>query len=347
MLLVEDDEAFADVTVALLGSVARVTRAQSGEEVAALAQRRWDLVIADVELPGITGIELIAAIKATSPLVATLILSGHATFDYAVAAIRAGADDYMTKPVEPQALVAKVVELIALTHARMLQGHEVVLAIGAHPDDVEIGIGGILLRHVAAGHELAVLTLTGGEAGGVPTERALEAGRAAEMMSARLFLTDLKDTSVGEGGTTIAAIKHVIDETAPTTIYTHTAFDVHQDHRNVNRATLVAARRTPRVYCYQAPSTSIDYRPTRFVGIDAFLDRKLEVIRAYASQVASRPYLDEELLRATARYWSRFAQSRYAEPLEVVRDTEREDAAGAASATDDRRTPEEVTADVS
>ena len=40
------------------------------------------------------------------------------------------------------------------------------LAVGAHPDDVEIGIGGILLRHAAQGHSVTVLTLTGGEAGG-------------------------------------------------------------------------------------------------------------------------------------------------------------------------------------
>ena len=108
-------------------------------------------------------------------------------------------------------------------------------------------------------------------------------------MSARLYLTDLKDTSVSEGGATIAAIKHVIDETAATTIYTHTAHDVHQDHRNVHRATLVAARKTPRVYCYQSPSTNIDFRPTRFVGIDEFLERKLEVIQAYASRWRCAP----------------------------------------------------------
>jgi hypothetical protein len=46
------------------------------------------------------------------------------------------------------------------------------------------------------------------------------------------------------------------------------------------------------------------------------------VIRAYVSQVAVRRYLDEELLRATARYWSRWAQSRFAEPLEVIRDSD-------------------------
>ena len=55
---------------------------------------------------------------------------------------------------------------------------------------------------------------------------------------------------------------------------------------------------------------------------DEFLERKLEVIGAYGSQVKVRRYLQEDLLRATARYWSRYGASHYAEPLEVIRDNE-------------------------
>ena len=136
-------------------------------------------------------------------------------------------------------------------------------------------------------------------------ERAQESRRAAELLGARLFHRELVDTSLTDGGETISVIKEVVDETGATTIYTHTPRDVHQDHRNTHHASLVAARDVPRVYCYQSPSTTVEFRPTRFVGIDDVLERKLEVIRAYDSQVKVRHYLDEELLRATARYWSR------------------------------------------
>ena len=141
-------------------------------------------------------------------------------------------------------------------------------------------------------------------------------------MSARLIHASLADTSVSEGGATIGTILEVIDEIKPTTVYTHTNRDVHQDHRNAHSATLVAARGISRVFCYQAPSTTVEFKPTRFVAIDEFLERKIEVIQAYSSQVKIRAYLDEELLRATARYWSRFSQARYVEPLEVVRDSD-------------------------
>jgi LmbE family N-acetylglucosaminyl deacetylase/CheY-like chemotaxis protein len=330
VLLVEDDDALADLVRELLAPLAEVHWMPSAEEaIARLGDAAWDLVLSDVELPGASGLELARAAKAAHPNVAILILSGHASFEYAVEAIRAGADDYMTKPLDPARLIAKVIELIATAQERRASGRESVLAIGAHPDDVEIGVGGILLRHAAAGHDVAVLTLTGGEEGGTPEQRAQESERAAELMSAHLFHVDLTDTSVSEGGATIAAIKRVIDEVLPSTIYTHTARDVHQDHRNVHHATLVAARGVARVYCYQAPSTTVEFHPTRFVAIDDHIDGKLEVIEAFASQVALRDYLDPELLRSTARYWGRFSRARYVEPLEVVRESDVGGAAGA------------------
>jgi LmbE family N-acetylglucosaminyl deacetylase len=322
VLLVEDDDILASALVAVLGSVGQVSWATSAEQAMTLvATRDWDLIVADIELPAMNGLELIRQVRSKQTTVATLVLSGHASFEHAVEAMRVGADDYMHKPVQPPALIAKARELVALTRTRRAQGSDVVLAIGAHPDDVEIGIGGLLLRHAAQGHAVTVLTLTGGEFGGVVAERLAESQRAAELLGARLVHADLQDASVSEGSATIATIKAVVDEIHPTTMYTHTIHDVHQDHRNVHRASLVAGRGVPKVFCYEAPSTSVDFHPTRFVNIDEYLERKLEVIQAYTSQVKVRGYLDEELLRATARYWGRFSQARYVEPLEVVRDS--------------------------
>ena len=323
ILLVEDDPIIATLVSRMLADLGTVKLASSGEEAAELAPSLpWDLVVTDVELGGMTGIELIALVKEARPEVASLVISAHDSFEYAVAALRAGADDYMTKPIDSRALVQKAQELIELSRQRRQEPHEVVLAIGAHPDDVEIGVGGILLRHVAEGHQVTVLTLSGGEAGGAAADRAEESRRAARIMGARLVHTALQDTSISEGEPTIREISKVLDETGATTVYTHTLRDVHQDHRAVHQATLVAARKVPRIYCYQAPSTTVDFKPTRFVAIDEYVERKLEVIHAYGSQVKVRRYLEEDLLRATARYWSRFSQARFVEPLEVVRESD-------------------------
>jgi LmbE family N-acetylglucosaminyl deacetylase/CheY-like chemotaxis protein len=337
VLLVEDDEVFAAVVTELVRPIAAVEWVTSAEEaLGALGSEDWDLVISDVNLPGVSGLEFAREAKRVCPLAATLILTASASLDTAVGALRSGADDFLTKPIDARALVAKVSELVAVARVRKAKGREVVLAIGAHPDDVEIGCGGILLRHAALGDQVNVLTLTGGESGGVMAERVVESRHAAELMSARLFGADLADTSlsVSDGGVMIGAIERVIAEIGPTTVYTHSRHDVHQDHRNVHDATLVAARRVPRIYCYQAPSGSIDFRPTRFVGIDEWMDRKLEVIGAYSSQVKVRRYLQEDLLRATARYWSRFGTSRNVEPLEVIRDSETTPVAAQAASPD-------------
>ncbi len=323
ILLVEDDDLLADVLRGILRPLGEVVWAPSAEEaLSRLPGSDWNLIIADIELPGMNGLEFLRIARDQRPEVAALVVSGQTQFQYAVEAIRAGADDYVTKPIEPDALVGKVRELLIRQRERGPSKGEVVLAIGAHPDDVEIGCGGILLRHRAAGHPVSILTMTGGEAGGEVQTRAEESRRAAELLSARLFMLDLEDTRVGDDGSTIGEINRVIEDVRPTTIYTHTSKDVHQDHRNVHAASLVAARRVPRVFAYQAPSSSVEFRPNRFVGIDDFLEAKLEVIGAYSSQTAIRHYLDEELLRATVRYWSRFSTARYAEPLEVLRDAD-------------------------
>jgi LmbE family N-acetylglucosaminyl deacetylase len=323
ILLVEDDEVGATLAIELLetlGEVHWLTTAEQAVEDA--ARRDWDLMVSDIDLPGIDGLELVRRVKERRPRMAVLILSGHSSFEHAVSALRSGADDYLTKPFDPAELHGKARTLIELTRERRAAGLEVVLAVGAHPDDVEIGIGGILLRHAAQHHRVTVLTLTGGEAGGRSAERAAESQRAAELMHARLIHAALPDTSVSEGAATISTIVDVVSELQPTILYTHTGCDVHQDHRNAHSATLVAGRGVPRVFCYQAPSTTVEFQPTRFVAVDEFLDAKIEVIQAYTSQVKVRRYLDEELLRATARYWARFSHARYVEPLEVVRDSD-------------------------
>jgi LmbE family N-acetylglucosaminyl deacetylase len=334
ILLVEDDEVGGTLAIKLLETLGDVRWVMTAEQALdVVGQRDWDLLVSDIELPGIDGLELVGRVKHQRPRMAALILTGHNSFEHAVAALRAGADDYLTKPFDPAELRSKAQGLIDLSRRRRAAGREVVLAVGAHPDDVEIGIGGILLRHVAQHHRVTLLTLTGGEAGGLSAERTAESQRAADLLSARLIHAALPDTSVSEGGATIGTIVDVVTEVRPTIVYTHTNCDVHQDHRNAHSATLVAARAVPRVFCYQAPSTTVEFKPTRFVAIDEFLEAKIEVIQAYTSQVKVRRYLDEELLRSTARYWSRFSQARYVEPLEVVRDSDAAPVADARSAS--------------
>ena len=58
------------------------------------------------------------------------------------------------------------------------------------------------------------------------------------------------------------------------------------------------------------------------LSFDDYIERKLEVVTAYPSQVERRAYMNPDMLRATARYWSRYSQATYVEPLEVIRESD-------------------------
>jgi LmbE family N-acetylglucosaminyl deacetylase len=81
-----------------------------------------------------------------------------------------------------------------------------------------------------------------------------------------------------------------------------------------------AAREIGHVLCFQSPSATVDFRPTRFVNIDRQLERKLLAIRAFASQAEVQGYVERDLVESSAGYWSRFGDGRYAEAFEVAGD---------------------------
>jgi len=280
----------------------------------------WDLVITDIEMPGMTGLELLERVHLLEPALPVAVMTAHATLDRAITALRSAAVDFLHKPMPAADFFDKVIQLVASGRAMRSVNRESVLAIGAHPDDVEIGAAGTLLAHKAAGDVVSILTLSRGARGGSEERRVREAEAAAEVISARLFLNDLRDTHIAEGDPTIGVIHGVIAEVQPTVVYTHSVHDVHQDHRNTYRAAMVAARRIGRVYCFQSPSATVDFRPTFFVAIDDYVNRKLDAIRAFASQFAIRDYLEPDLIISTARYWSRFTDGTHAEAFEGIRD---------------------------
>ncbi len=283
-----------------------------------LAHETWDVMITDIELPSGNCFEILGYAKQAHPALRILVMTSHQRADYAVQALRLKAEDFLFKPFEKNELLEKLNAL--LVGSNMNTPKRSILAIGAHPDDVEIGCGGSLRAHVIAGDAVHILTLSMGEAGGQREIRRAESLYAAQIIGAGLTIADLPDTRISEGADTIQVIEMAIERVKPTTIYTHSEHDAHQDHRNTFRATVVAARRIPSLLCYQAPSTTIDFRPTRFTDISGCLDSKLQAIAAFTSQATQRPYMSELIIESTARYWSRFAGYGLCEPFEAIRE---------------------------
>lgn len=281
-----------------------------------------DVVVTDIEMPGGTGLDVLVLARQLDADLPVIVMTAHGTMAYAITALRSGADEFLQKPLSSADLIAAVERLGgAVRRKRAAKRVRSILAIGAHPDDVEIGVGGTLAAHAAAGDRITILTLSRGARGGRADDRQHESLASAELLGARLFLEDLTDTAIPHADPTVGIIERVVAETQPTTIYVHSRNDRHQDHRAVHDAVVVGARRVENLACYQSPSATIEFAPSRFVSIDGFTDAKLALLACFASQTGIRDYLAPDLVLASARYWSRFGSGTHVEPLEVIRDS--------------------------
>jgi LmbE family N-acetylglucosaminyl deacetylase len=198
-----------------------------------------------------------------------------------------------------------------------------VLAIGAHPDDVELGAGGLIHRLVEReGASVALLVLTegahAGHGGGCydRSVRRAEATRAAELLGVPpdgVCVLEYPDCRLHEHG------HQLIEEIegrlfAPDgerrfdVVLTHAAEDSHADHRTVHEATLSAVRGFHgSVLLYQSPSTKPNgFRPTFFVELDrSGVEKKQAAIHAHVSQ-RNKVFMGNPWLRDMGGTWATF-----------------------------------------
>jgi len=116
ILIIDDDATFRMTTAALLEADGhRVDTAADGPQGAErLKERTYDLLLVDLKMPGIDGIALVEALRLWGHRAPILMISGFGTVESAVRALHVGADDFLTKPVEPDVLSAHVAELLEL-----------------------------------------------------------------------------------------------------------------------------------------------------------------------------------------------------------------------------------------
>lgn len=194
-----------------------------------------------------------------------------------------------------------------------------VLAIGSHPDDVELGCAGAMLAHHEQGHRTAVLVMTGGEQSRTYSSqtRLEEQVAAAKRMGAELYWGGFVDCAVPDDHFTIDRIEAVMDEVRPDIIYVHAPDDAHQDHRTVSLAAVSAGRRTCRILFYQSPSTT-GFEPTVFIDIRDQLGGKLAALECHSSQIDAES-IQLDAVAASARHWGAFARITLAEAFVPVR----------------------------
>jgi len=195
-----------------------------------------------------------------------------------------------------------------------------ILAIGAHPDDLEIAAGATLARVFDQGHQVVGLIMTHGARGGNAGVRPKEAREGGKFLGfSQVKIMDFNDTHLTEqSDEMVQVIEELIREVKPDIILTHSIHDVHQDHQAVYEATLRAGRAQNSILCYESPSVTQDFRPTFYVEVKDYAQVKIESVRTHWDQ-RDKPYMKEEQIRGKLAFRGGQAKVGYAEGFEVVR----------------------------
>jgi len=123
ILLIEDDPVAAHFAMHVLGKRGGFDVRHTPDPAVALqlaGSESWDLVLTDAELPGMTGLELLAALRQLAPALPVAVITAHEPADPAIQALRAAADEFLHKPVRPDQLLAAAASLAAKGRAARL-----------------------------------------------------------------------------------------------------------------------------------------------------------------------------------------------------------------------------------
>jgi LmbE family N-acetylglucosaminyl deacetylase len=193
-----------------------------------------------------------------------------------------------------------------------------VIAIGAHPDDIEYGCYGTMLKHKRDGDKIVFIVMSHGEKSGDKNVRKSEAVESAKKVGAKLYLFGYPDTNIPQTHDVIEKIEEIVKEFKPHRIYTHSTKDTHQDHRTVSYATLVAARVVPEIFFYESPSLYTDFKPNYYVDISSFMEDKRKVLNGFVTQ-NSKGYMKINAINGLAQFRGLTTFVNYAEAFEAIK----------------------------
>jgi LmbE family N-acetylglucosaminyl deacetylase len=197
-----------------------------------------------------------------------------------------------------------------------------ILAIGAHPDDIEFGCGGTIIKYTERGHRLFLHIMTKGGLGADTATRASEQEASKAILGAEdIFWGDYEDTHLQVNIELIGKIESVIKEVKPDFIFCNYPEDTHQDHRHLAQAVMSATRYIRNVLFYEGPTTQ-NFKPHVFVDISDTLDKKIEALQAHQSQVMKTNIEDLsiiEVARSSANFRGIQGRVKYAEAFHSLR----------------------------
>jgi LmbE family N-acetylglucosaminyl deacetylase len=197
------------------------------------------------------------------------------------------------------------------------------LAIGAHPDDIELGCGGTISAASEAGKKVIAVYMTKGEKSGNPETRMSESRNALTILGVKhVFFGNFTDTEIPNTHEVIRFLEEIFDKFKPETVLTHTTHDSHQDHRQIGWLSLSAFRNVSKLLAYETPRVTGEFSPKYFIDISNYVQRKWESLKCHESQKTKR-YIAYESMVNLASFRGSQVDLGAAEAFEVIRYVEK------------------------
>jgi len=190
-----------------------------------------------------------------------------------------------------------------------------VLAVGAHPDDIEYGCGGTISKHIEIGDEVYILIMTNGERGNhsFNNQECLNALEKLGIKRSNIIFGNFPDGYVTHNHKTVSFIEDYIQKFNIKRVYTHCPNDRHQDHINCSKSVSSAARNIPELLLFQGPSTNDPFEPHYFIKLsENNFHKKVNALGCYETQI-KKGILDLQRVEGLALIHSKIGNSRFAE----------------------------------
>lgn len=203
-----------------------------------------------------------------------------------------------------------------------------ILAIGAHFDDIELGCGGTLARHVSKGDKVyAYIATVSGFANASneiirSNEVALAEGKMAmDILGVELVCGRFKTLEVEFIEALNVEIVKLVEEKKIDFVYCHWVGDIHHDHQAVARASLHSCRHVPRMLMYRSNwyHSNLDFRGNFYIDITDCWQKKEEAILAHKSEVERTRFKWLSFFKNEAENAGQKIGVKYAEVFEVVK----------------------------
>lgn len=210
-----------------------------------------------------------------------------------------------------------------------------IMAIGAHPDDIEFGCGGTIAKHKANSDFVVYVCMTNTESiDGVTGNiiRSAEQNKQEAKAAANVLKCDeieflpFKDLNVPFSFESVSKLESLIKKYNIDTIYTHWAGDANQDHISTFKTTMAAARYVPNVCCYEqipVPRMSENHMDINYyVDITEYYDQKIKASMCHESQIKKykqHGFDVRDNLEILGKFRGIQAKCKYAEAFKTVK----------------------------